>query len=144
MFELVREETFCYSAPGEPDVNIRSGALRQWLLANAMDKLGDIQFPADETLDSMIARHGLEADRLASMTSEEAEDPVVVADWEDGTHVLVDGAHRRAFWAQRGRHELKGWMVPRALWEQFVYDPSAPNVLYQADDGSLLPQRRKK
>lgn len=141
-FERVQEETFRFtnSETGEETV-IRSGALREALLRCAMDKVIDLTFPAEESLESIIARHGLEPARMASMTEEEAKEPVIVCIWPGGTHVLCDGGHRRWFWAKRGIHTIKGWAVPEVVWRQFVFDPSSTFVLRHDPSGMGLPQR---
>jgi hypothetical protein len=140
--QRVQEETFRFTPNnGEPEIIIRSGLLRQWLLDHAMDKVTDLTFPADETLDSIIARHGLEPSRMASMTKREAKEPVIVALWPGGTHVLVDGGHRRWFWAARGRHTIKGWAVPEAVWRAFILDESSVFVTRVDPTGDSLPHR---
>lgn len=124
--QLTQEEVYLFDRGGDiPVLCIRSGALRAWLRSNFKDQVCDITFPADETLDSIITRHGLEATRMASMTEQEAKEPVIVGAWDDGTHLLIDGGHRRWFWAKRGCHVLKGWTVPEACWRMFVLDRSA-------------------
>jgi hypothetical protein len=139
----VAEETYTFTPnDGEPPVTIRSGALREWLHEHAMDKIIRLHFPRDETLDSMVERHGLEADRMASMTLAEAKEPVIVGLWGE-SQVLIDGGHRRWFWAKRGCHTLRGWAVPEVVWRTFLLDPNDFLVLHHHPDGSLLPHRRK-
>lgn len=65
--EVRHEETFTFTPDGEPPVTIRSGKLREWLLANAMHKVIEITFP-EQTLDEIVQQHGLEQPRLDSMT----------------------------------------------------------------------------
>lgn len=145
LFQRVQEETFRFTPEGEgEEITIRSGALRKWLLENAMDKVIDLTFPADETLESIIARHGLEPARMASMTRKEAKEPVIVCLWPGGTHVLVDGGHRRWFWAARGRHTIKGWAVPEAVWRHFLFDDKSVFVLRHDPTGMALPHRGGK
>lgn len=102
----------------------------------------DLVFPA-QTLDEIVALHGLEADRLASMTEEEANEPVIVADYPGATHLLMDGGHRRWFWAKRGVTTLRGWRVPYAVWADYIFDPATTPGIH-GQDGSLLPHRRRK
>lgn len=140
--ERVQEETFRFTPnDGAAEVVVRSGLLRQWLLASAMDKVGDLHFPADETLESIIDRHGLEPARMASMKRREAKEPVIVLIWPSGTHVLCDGGHRRWFWASRGKHTLKGWAVPEAVWRNFILDERSVFVLRTDPTGMALPHR---
>jgi hypothetical protein len=143
--EIVREETYCFTPNnGEPPVNIRSGRLREMLLDLAMDKVIELTFP-DETEQQLIDRHGLEQSRMDSMTLLEAADPVIVGFWPgDGTHILIDGAHRRWFWHKRGVHKLRGWALPYEVWAQFIFDPNGPNTIAHRASGEMLPQRRKK
>lgn len=140
--QLITEETFTFSPNnGEPEIHIFSGRLRAWLLKHAMHKVGTLIFP-QQTPQEMIALHGLEADRMASMTEAEAREPVIVGLTEEGTNILIDGAHRRWFWAERGRYELDGWLVPAGVWTAYTFNPAdLPGI--HGQDGSLLPQRRR-
>jgi hypothetical protein len=90
-----------------------------------------------------VEQHGLEQPRIDSMTLLEANEPVIVGLWPGGTHILIDGGHRRYFWAARNVVKLKGWAVPFEIWSQFIFDPTAAGVIAHHADGSLLPQRRK-
>lgn len=140
------EEVFTFTSP-DGSIHIRSGQLRKFLHEHAMHKLTELTFP-EEPLNAMFARHGIEADRLASMTEEEAKEPVIVgildAEGSDGaTHILIDGNHRVVWWAQRGVHVLRGWAVPQKVWSAFYFDPTAPNIIRNDADGRNLPQRRK-
>lgn len=142
--EIIREETYTFTPDGvgEP-VHIFSGKLREWLHSRAMDKIIDLTFP-QQTLDEIIAAHGLEAPRMKSMTRKEAEEPVIVGLWPNGTHILIDGGHRRWYWAKRKRFVLRGWAVPLEIWAEFIFDPESPMVIKHHADGSSLPQRRKR
>lgn len=141
----VREESFCFTPNnGELPIHIRSGRLREWLHENHMDRIIDITFP-DETLASIVDRHGLERPRLRSMTKVEAREPVIVGVWPgDGSHILIDGGHRRWYWAKRGQHKLRGWAVPYELWSLFIFDPEGADVIKFHKTGELLPQRQRK
>jgi len=113
MFERVVEETYTFTPDdGTEPVHIRSGLLRQWLHEKAMDRIIDLTFP-EQPLEAIIEAHGLEGPRMASMTEEEALEPVIVGLWPNGTHVLIDGGHRRWYWASRGKLVVRGWAVPR-------------------------------
>lgn len=143
-FELRREETFTFTPnDGGAEITIRSGELRRWLLARAMDKVIELTFP-DEPLDEIIERHGLEQPRMESMTEAEAQEPVIVGLWPSGTHVLIDGGHRRWYWASRGINVIRGWAVPEQVWRVFEFDPSDVVLAHHHRDGSLLPHRRGK
>lgn len=142
VIERVQEETFSFTPGGaEAAIHIRSGRLREWLLANAMDKVINLTFP-EQTLDEIVTMHGLEEPRLRSMTKREAREPVIVGICGDGTNILIDGGHRRWFWAKRGIHTIKGWALPEVVWEAFRFDPNDFLVISHHADGSMLPQRR--
>lgn len=141
--EVRREETYTFTPnDGTDPVTIRSGKLREWLLANAKHKVIELTFP-EEPLDEIIHKHGLEQPRIDSMTILEASEPVIVGLWPGGTHILIDGGHRRYFWAARNVVKLKGWAVPPEIWTQFILDLNQPGLIAHYEDGSLLPQRRK-
>lgn len=141
--EFHREEIFSFMPDdGGDEISIYAGRLRKWLLERCMDKVIDLTFP-DEPLDGIIACHGLEAPRMQSMREDEASEPVIVGLWPSGTHVLIDGGHRRFFWAQRGVHVLRGWAVPELVWRTFEVRPGDFDVAIHYRDGSMLPQRNK-
>jgi hypothetical protein len=142
-FEIVREEVYSFTpSNGEPEVHIWSGKLRKWLLEFGQNKVIELEFPW-LTREEMVERHGLEEARMASMTDEEAKDPVIVGFWSDGTNILIDGAHRVAFLMGRGQNKIRGWAVPEAIWRDYTFEPD--NVLaVHHKDGSMLEQRRVK
>lgn len=141
--EVVTEEVFSFTpSDGTEELHIHSGRLRCWLLANAMDKVGDLVFP-EQPLEWIVKHHGLEQPRIDSMTIFEAVEPIVVGICAGGTNILIDGAHRRHYWAAQGKHVMKGWAVPEHIWRQFVFKLEDYVHAYHPRDGSLLPQRRK-
>lgn len=139
---LVREEVFTFTAEDGEEIYILSGQLRKWLIANAKDRIIELTFPV-EPMEDIVKRHGIEQHRIDSMNFFEAQEPVIVGLWPTGTHVLIDGAHRRHFWAKQGINVLKGWAVPESVWGEFVYDPTHPFCIRHSNDGSLLPHRKK-
>lgn len=140
--QIVREETFSFVPhDGSGEVFIRSGALREWLLKNAMSKVIELTFPSEPIAD-LYTRHGIEPARMSTMNLIEASEPVIVGEW-DHTHILIDGAHRRAFWALRGVNVLRGWSVPRALWEHYRFDPARTAILAWDESGMSAPHRNK-
>lgn len=142
---IVRDEVFSFTPDdGDTEIHIYSGRLREWLHAKAMDKLVEVHFPGEETLDSIVRRHGLEQHRMDSMTEDEAREPVIVGLWPSGTHVLIDGGHRRWFWAKRGVHTLKGWVVPTTVWQHFTFSIADHLFAVHHRSGETLPHRRKK
>jgi hypothetical protein len=140
--EIRTEETYTFTPKdGTEEIHILSGRLRKWLHAKAMNKVIDLTFP-EQSLEEIVAQHGLEAPRMASMTALEAADPVIVGLWPGGTHIIIDGGHRRWYWASRGVNVLRGWAVPYEVWSEFTFNPSETSV-FRGRDGSLLPQRRR-
>lgn len=142
--QVIREEMFTFTPEGEEqEVHIRSGKLRQYLLAAAMHKVIDLTFP-DQTLDEIIEQHGLEEPRMASMNAIDAAEPVIVGLWPGGTHILIDGGHRRWWWAKQGINTIRGWAVPMEIWRGFIFDPAdMPGLVKHHKNGTMLPQRRK-
>lgn len=141
--ELVQEETYTFTPnDGTAEIHILSGRLRKWLLAHAMHKVGKLIFP-QQSLREIEEIHGLERSRMKSLTAMEAEEPVIVGCWHDGTNILIDGGHRRWYWAKRNRHELNGWLVPFSVWSEYMFDPTAPGVISHNLDAATLPHRRK-
>ncbi len=142
--KVVREEIFTFTPEGEEEeTTILSGKLRAWLLEKHMDKVIPLTFP-EQPLDEIVKMHGLEEPRMASMTIFEASEPVIVGIWPSGFNVLIDGGHRRWFWAKQGVHTIKGWAVPEAIWRSFTADFGNMNIIAHHRDGSLLPHRRSK
>ena len=135
-------EVFSFTPDGESEIHILAGQLRLCLLENARHKVMTLVFP-EQTEEEMVLRQGLEAARMASMTILEASEPVIVGLWPGGTNILIDGAHRRWFCAQRGITMIKGWVVSEEIWRQFVLTDEDMASSFHMRDGSLLPQRRK-
>jgi hypothetical protein len=104
-------------------------------------KRQDVVFP-EESTEVMMDRHGVEQDRLDSMTEAEALEPVIVGQWHDGTSILIDGNHRRVYWAQRGKHELEGWLLPERVWRMFAFDFDTSGGI--EIPSKYLPQRMGK
>lgn len=145
ILSITRHETFTFTPDdGTPAITIYSGELRKWLHAAVPDKVIDLHFPPNETEAELIGQHGLEAPRMASMTEEEAKEPVIIGLCEGGTHILIDGGHRRWFWSKRGVNTLRGWAVPEAIWRTFLATPEDLLHSYHHPDGSLLPHRQPK
>jgi hypothetical protein len=142
---LLQEETFTFTPEGETEeVHIFSGQLRKWLLANAKDKVINLTFPDGQTEEELIKQHGLEEPRMKSMTLLEASEPVIVGLWPGGTHVLIDGGHRRWFWWKRGINTIKGWAVPMDIWRCFQVSLDELSMMTHHKTGASLPQRRGK
>lgn len=100
-----------------------------------------MHFP-DESLETIIAAHGVELPRLETMNILEATQPVLVIEHGKG-HLLADGAHRRAYFVKHGMgNSMLGWMIPEVIWREFIVDKDDP--AYMMRDSSLLPQRQKK
>lgn len=119
---LIHEETFTFTpADGEP-VHIYSGRLRAHLLASNAQKFR-VDFPV-ELREHIVEQHGVDVARANRLTPEQAAEPVIIGIWPEGTHVLIDGAHRRYYWASRGNHSLPAWVVGHDLWSRFTFDPS--------------------
>lgn len=132
--QLVRDESYTFTPnDGSPEIHIRSGALTRWLHEHAQSKIIELTFP-DDTLEGIIARHGVDVQRALRLTDEAAAQPVVVACFETeyaGTHLLLDGAHRRYYWAERKVNVLRSWAVPEAIWRHFIFDPATDAVAVQ-------------
>lgn len=146
LYDIVRLEAFTFTPQDGEEVHILSGMLRQFLLEYARHRVIDLTFP-EETQDEIYTRHGIEPSRMATLTEAEAQEPVIIAIFPGNSHILVDGGHRRAYWAARGINTIKGWAVPEVIWRQFLFDPSDPGSLgaahiFNADPG-LLPHRRR-
>lgn len=116
---LIHEETFTFTpAEGEP-LHIYSGRLRAHLLASNAQKFR-VDFPV-ELREHIVEAHGVDVARANRLTSEQAAEPVIIGIWPEGTHILIDGAHRRYYWAL---HSLAAFVVPHVLWSRFTFDPS--------------------
>ena len=140
--EIVHEETYEFTpSDGSPPIFIRSGALRDTLMADHMDKVIDLVFP-ECSVAEIYATHGIEPERMKTMTAEEAAEPVIVGQLGK-TFILIDGGHRRLFWALRGVQTLRGWNLPAEFWRLYEYDPRSI-VGYVDKSGMGLPQRRNK
>jgi hypothetical protein len=125
---------------GSPAIHIRSGVLTQ-TLARVHYATELVAFPPEDEAH-IIARHGIEEARMATMTEEDAQLPLVVGLIGDARHILIDGAHRRLFWARRGVDSLQAWVVPEAYWRLFTFSMDDPTIIAVDESGLSLPQRR--
>lgn len=46
--------------------------------------------------------------------------PVLLIEWDDGSHVLVDGNHRFVILWRMGIRKIPAFVIPKATWERFV------------------------
>lgn len=140
---ITHDETYTFTPDdGSEEINIWSGRLRKALLQYAMDKVIYLTFPV-QPMEEIYRNHGIEQAHMATMTAEEAAEPVIVGLWPDGTHILIDGAHRRAWHALRGNNVLRGWAVPYELWNKFTFKAEDVAGGFIDHSGMLNPHRMK-
>lgn len=60
--------------------------------------------------------NGVEQWKLDRMDAASATRPVLVAAYDDTTHLLIDGNHRVAARWRAGLHEIDAYMLPRSFW----------------------------
>lgn len=138
---LILDEMYTFTPDdGSGEIHIRSGALRRELLATSLDLVHAIEI-GEQTMDDIIERYGVDMKRVAAMSVAEAAEPVIIALRGEGAF-MIDGAHRRAYWAQKGIHTLRGWLLPEEAWRNYVVTAEDPGILAMGIDASLLPQRR--
>lgn len=62
----------------------------------------------------------VEAAKARALTREQVNDPVIVLEWSDGTHLLIDGAHRLWRRWHESQGEVHAYVLPRAFWHRYV------------------------
>lgn len=136
------DETFSFRDSAGKQTHFAIGELRRWLKkANGPIVTMEIPEGFDQVL---IQQRGAEQEIADKLPEEALSDPVIFAMWPTGTHVLLDGAHRALVHYQRGSRELKAYMLPQAIWEEFVIEfPIDLNMDRIMElPGSFIPHRR--
>ena len=140
---MVADEMYTFTpSDGWGEIHILSSALRREILAHPELFVPEIIELPEQAMDEIFVKYGIEKQRLESMTAIEAIEAVIVGIWPDGTAIMIDGAHRRAYWAARGNHRMHAHVLPEHVWRQYVFSPDAPGIVSIGIDGSLLKQRR--
>lgn len=60
--------------------------------------------------------NGVEQWKLDRMDAASATRPILVAAYDETTHLLIDGNHRVATRWRAGIHEVGAYMLPRSFW----------------------------
>lgn len=81
----------------------------------------------EELARHVAQKHGVEPGHLAN-TLERINEPCVLLDWGDGTHVVADGNHRVVARYMMQLPTLPAWLLPEKVWRRFVIEgvPSTP------------------
>lgn len=69
--------------------------------------------------DRVTRQNGIEPGHLNTLTLERLAEPVVFADLDDGTHMLVDGSHRLVGRALLRMSYVPAYIAPSRLWRRF-------------------------
>ncbi len=70
----------------------------------------------------ILAKCGVEDEKLGRMKDPYLHVPVIGVDMEDGTVLMVDGHHRLVVLAARGEETYRMYLFPIGVWERFLVD----------------------
>lgn len=74
----------------------------------------------DEFASFCLTNRGIENHRLARLMHVARPDPILIVEWGDGTHVIVDGNHRYVAASIRGHKLIRAKVLPPQLWHRHV------------------------
>lgn len=120
---VVTDETYTFTPSSGPEINIYSGRLARYLNERHLQYVRTLQFP-EQSLPEIVRLCGVDVKRVKALTEEQVKQPIIVGLCQNGEPMLIDGAHRRYYWAERGVHALSGWLLPYQLWSAYSFDPA--------------------
>ena len=78
-----------------------------------------------------LTNRGVEKHRLARLMDGPIREPILVCEWYDDTHLIVDGHHRYVASARRGFNAIKAKIIPKHVWMQHIVVGICPEVSKQ-------------
>ena len=74
-----------------------------------------------EYADYIKTNSGLEPHRFERITLEHImRNPIIIIEWDDNTHTIVDGNHRYAKASDFGRTSIHAFILKPALWKTAI------------------------
>jgi len=67
----------------------------------------------------LLSNAGIEQDHLARITSR-LHEPILLADFEDGTSLIIDGNHRYVLRFAMGLRYIKAYRLTPTMWEPYL------------------------
>jgi len=100
----------------------------------------------EEFYRQILTCNGIEQDRLAYWISQikkghvPDEPPLLLLQWDDGTHTLADGGHRLCAAWRCNLRELLCYLVPESIWRKFLLDVAVPLEALKGDFTEWPPE----
>ncbi len=98
--------------------DLKSGKLRPPLVILAVDRA---------TAELFTQSQGVEADHLPRIANK-VHDPILLADFDDGTSLVIDGNHRYVLRFTMGFKEIKAYRLDPKMWEPYVITDIPPDL----------------
>jgi hypothetical protein len=104
--------------------NLATGRMAAWCKETSQEVVG---IAVQDTAATMfMAERGIEWHRLGRIKVADLLTPVILCDWRDNTHLLVDGHHRYVYAALLGVKTIPAYMLTHDQWEPFVIEGVPP------------------
>jgi hypothetical protein len=87
-----------------------------------------------------LTNRGIERHRLAPLYGEEIREPILVAIWGDGGHVVLDGNHRYVATALKGQRWIRARLLPRSIWGKHLIVGAPPEFHLLGGFSGIMPQ----
>lgn len=94
----------------------------------------------------LAERGGAEADHFESLPEAALEEPCLLCEMDDGSHVLADGVHRALRRVARGDTHFPAYLVKQPIWERFLIIDFPEGIVDWADflthgdrNGPIIP-----
>jgi hypothetical protein len=73
-----------------------------------------------ELILAVASSNGLEEEHLERQSDEKLDQPIIMLDCGDGTHIVADGSHRMLRRFLKGLFTAPTWSVPEHIWQRFI------------------------
>jgi hypothetical protein len=73
-----------------------------------------------ELIFAIASSNGLEEEHFDRQSDEKLEQPVIMFDCDDGSHIVADGSHRMVRRFLKYIFFVPAWSVPERIWRRFI------------------------
>jgi hypothetical protein len=74
------------------------------------------------TVEFVRENRGIEPWKVQRLREPFLSRPIILIEYDDTTHLCVDGHHRIVRLWNGGRREVRAWVFPRGQWERFLIE----------------------
>lgn len=126
-YDMMEDELYRHVTPATKDhgeiVQFYNVSLMVVAMAQEVVPFYKATFVLTEDLVRLVSeRGGIELSHLESMDPKRMEIPVIVMEWPDHTHSIIDGGHRAVKRWLMGKRDLTGLFVQYSIAQAFLID----------------------